>query len=83
MACIEGGSSEAVLICAIDLFTGEVLMNFLVEPWDPILEWCGHINGIIPSSMSIAVTRRQALDGREAAREEPRKHVNEYTVLVE
>lgn len=58
-------------------------MNFLIKPWDSILKWRIHTNGLIPSIMSIAVTLPQALDGWEAAREELWKHVNEYTVLVE
>ncbi|KAJ3455188.1 hypothetical protein MRS44_013788 [Fusarium solani] len=82
MAGVEGGRSEVVSICAVDFFTGEILMNSLVKPREPILEWRSHIHGITPSIMSIAVTLRQALDGWEAAREELWKHVNEHTVLV-
>ncbi|KAJ2897759.1 RNA exonuclease 3 [Zalerion maritima] len=82
MAGVEGGRSEVVSICAVDVFTGEVLTNSLVKPREPILEWRSHINGVTPSIMSIAAARRQVLDGWEAARGELWKHVNEDTVLV-
>ncbi|RTE73091.1 hypothetical protein BHE90_012490 [Fusarium euwallaceae] len=82
MAGVEGGRSEVVSICAVDFFTGEILMNSLVKPREPISEWRSHIHGITPSIMSIAVTLQQALDGWEAAREELWKHINEHTVLV-
>ncbi|KAF4985767.1 hypothetical protein FDECE_16326 [Fusarium decemcellulare] len=82
MAGVEGGRSEVVSICAIDFFTGEILINSLVKPREQIIDWRSHIHGIRPPIMSIAVARRQVLDGWATARGELWKHVNENTVLV-
>ncbi|RYP83655.1 hypothetical protein DL770_005348 [Monosporascus sp. CRB-9-2] len=82
MASIQGGQSEAVSICVIDFLTGEVLVNSLVKPRMPIIDWRCNISGVTPAIMSLAVAHNQALDGWEGARVELFRHIDEDTVLV-
>lgn len=82
MAGVEGGQSVVVLLCAIDFLTGEVLVNSLVKPRQPVVDWRSNISGVTPAIMSIARARGQALDGWQAARAELWRHINEDTILV-
>lgn len=82
MAGVEDGRSEIVTICAVDLFTGQVLMNSTVKPREPIRDWRSQFHGVTPPVMAIAVAKKLALDGWQAARAELWKHVNADTVLV-
>lgn len=82
MAGVEGGRSEIVTICAVDLFTGQVLVNSTVKPREPIRDWRSQFHGVTPPVMAIAVVSRLALDGWQAARAELWKHINADTVLV-
>ncbi|KAM0213154.1 hypothetical protein ACHAQD_009429 [Fusarium lateritium] len=82
MVGVRGGTSELVSICIVDFFSGEILLNSLVKPRQPIIDWRTQIHGIGPAKMSIAVARGEALDGWETAREELFKLANADTVIV-
>ncbi|KAM0351184.1 hypothetical protein HYE67_001388 [Fusarium culmorum] len=82
MAGVRNGNDEIISICAIDFFTGQVLINSLVEPHEPILEWRTDIHGIGPATLAIAASQGQVLRGWEAARQELFKHINMQTILV-
>ncbi|KAI6756143.1 hypothetical protein HG530_011879 [Fusarium avenaceum] len=82
MAGVRGGASELVSICVVDFFSGEILLNSLVKPRQPIIDWRTQIHGIGPTKMSVAVARKEALDGWETAREELFNLVNTDTVIV-
>lgn len=82
MVGVEGGRSEMVSLGAIDLLTGEVLINSLVRPRQPIVDWRSNISGVTPATMSIATARNNVLDGWETARSELWRYVDEDTVLV-
>ncbi|KAH6970145.1 ribonuclease H-like domain-containing protein [Fusarium avenaceum] len=82
MAGVQGGASELVSICVVDFFSGEILLNSLVKPRQPIIDWRTEIHGIGPANMSVAVASKEALDGWETAREEVLNLVNADTVIV-
>ncbi|KAI1066689.1 hypothetical protein LB507_011629 [Fusarium sp. FIESC RH6] len=82
MAGVRNGDSEIISICVVDFFSGQVLINSLVKPHEPIIEWRTNIHGIRPATLSIAVSQGQALRGWEATRQELFKHINTDTVLV-
>ncbi|KAF5650646.1 RNA exonuclease [Fusarium sp. NRRL 25303] len=82
MAGVRSGASEIISICVVDFFTGEVLVNSLVKPHEPIIDWRTKIHGIRPATLAIAVSQGQVLCGWQAAREELFKHINTETVMV-
>ncbi|CAJ0555313.1 Ff.00g053780.m01.CDS01 [Fusarium sp. VM40] len=82
MAGVRGGASELVSTCIVDFFSGEILLNSLVKPRQQIPDWRTQIHGIGPAKMSIAVARKEALDGWETAREELFNLANADTVIV-
>ncbi|KAG4261754.1 hypothetical protein FPRO03_11223 [Fusarium proliferatum] len=82
MAGVRSGASEVISICVIDFFTGEVLVNSLVKPHEPIIDWRTKIHGIRPATLAIAVSQGQVLRGWQAAREELFKHINTETIIV-
>ncbi|RBR15713.1 hypothetical protein FVER53590_13379 [Fusarium verticillioides] len=82
MAGISSGESEIISICVIDFFTGELLLNSLVKPHEPIIDWRTNIHGIRPATLAIAASQGQVLRGWEAARQELLKHINTETVMV-
>ncbi|KAF4502577.1 RNA exonuclease 3 [Fusarium agapanthi] len=82
MAGVRNGESEIISICVIDFFTGELLINSLVKPHEPIIDWRTNIHGIRPATLAIAASQGQVLRGWEAAREELLKHINTETAMV-
>ncbi|KAF5593156.1 RNA exonuclease 3 [Fusarium subglutinans] len=82
MAGAKNGESEIISICVIDFFTGELLVNSLVKPHEPIIDWRTNIHGIRPATLAIAASQGQVLRGWEAARQELLKHINTKTAMV-
>ncbi|ETS86191.1 hypothetical protein PFICI_00019 [Pestalotiopsis fici W106-1] len=81
VGCIDG-RDEAVQLCALDFFTGEVLINSIVKPWQQIIDWRTKITGLSPADMAIAMARGQTLVGSAGARQELWKHIDENTILI-
>ncbi|KAK7972615.1 ribonuclease H-like domain-containing protein [Apiospora saccharicola] len=82
MAATRVSESELISICALDFFTGEVLVKSLVEPPLPIVQWRSNIHGITPTVMAVARANGQTLNGPQGARSELWKHVGEDTVII-
>ncbi|KAJ4422945.1 hypothetical protein N0V82_002339 [Gnomoniopsis sp. IMI 355080] len=82
MCGVEGGKSEVVSLMAIDFLTGEVLVDTLVKPSLPIIEWRSDIHGITPGKMAAARAAKLVLEGVEAARAELWRFLDGDTVLV-
>lgn len=82
MAGVGNGESEIISISVVDFFSGQVLINSLVKPQQPIIEWRTNIHGIRPATLSIAIAQGQVLRGWEATRQELFKHINTDTVIV-
>lgn len=73
---------EVVLLCAVDYFTGEVLLNNLVRPTLPIHDWRTEINGITERDMNKAVSQRTALLGWKQARAQLWQLIDRDTILI-
>lgn len=82
MSGVEGGKSEVVFLMAIDFLTGEVLVDTLVKPSQPIIEWRSDIHGITPGKMAAARAAKLVLVGVEAARAELWRFMDGDTILV-
>ncbi|KAF4450167.1 RNA exonuclease 3 [Fusarium austroafricanum] len=82
MAEVRNGDSEIISISVVDFFSGEILINSLVKPNEPIIAWRSNVHGIRPATMSIAVSKGQVLRGWEVTRQELFKHINTDTVLI-
>lgn len=82
MAGVEGGKSDVVSLMAIDFLTGEVLVDTLVQPSQPIIKWRSDIHGITPEKMAAARAAKLVLEGVEAARAELWRFLDGDTVLV-
>ena len=82
MVGIAGGKSVLGRLTAIDFLTGETLIDSLVKPSEPVLEWRASITGITPAIMSTAMAARQVLRGTVAARKELSRFVCRETIIV-
>ncbi|KKY39107.1 putative transcription factor truly c2h2 [Diaporthe ampelina] len=82
MVGVEGGASELVSLTAVDFLTGELIVNSLVEPRQPVVDWRTQVHGISPAGLSMARAQGLALDGWQTARAELFKHVGQDTVLI-
>lgn len=82
MVGVEGGASELVSLTAIDFLSGELIVNSLVRPRQPVVDWRTQIHGISPAGLSTACAQGLTLDGWQSARAELFKHVDQDTVLI-
>ncbi|KAK8021773.1 ribonuclease H-like protein [Apiospora arundinis] len=82
MAATKTSGSELISLCALDFFTGDVLVNSLVIPQLPIVQWKSNIHGVTPTVMAVAHANGQTLNGPQGARAELWKHVGEDTVII-
>jgi DNA polymerase III epsilon subunit-like protein len=82
MAGVAGGSSEAILLCVTDYFTGAVLLNRYVCPREPITQIRSSIHGISKSTLENAIQQGQTLWGWEGARSELWKYIDSNTIIV-
>ncbi|KAF5613078.1 RNA exonuclease 3 [Fusarium tjaetaba] len=82
MVGVRSGDSEIISIRIIDFSTGEVLVNTLVKPMEPIIQWRTNVHGICPATLSTAASQGRVLYGWEAIRQQLFKHINTETVIV-
>lgn len=82
MVGVAGGASELVSLTAVDFLTGETIVNSLVKPRQPVVDWRTQIHGISPAGLSVARAQGLTLDGWQAATAELFKHVDRDTVLI-
>lgn len=82
MAETSDGSDELVSLYVMDFLTGETLIDSLVIPSRPIIDWRAKIHGIDATIMREAAAHENALHGWAAARKELWKHVDENTILI-
>ncbi|KAL7955963.1 hypothetical protein V8C34DRAFT_326722 [Trichoderma compactum] len=76
------GRSELLAICAIDVLTGETLIESLVAPSQPMQNWRAKIHSITQKNIDAAVKKKQCLQGWKEAREKLFKHIDRQTILV-
>lgn len=82
MVGVQGGANELVSLTAVDFLTGEMIVNSLVKPQQPVVDWRTQIHGISPAGLVMARAQGLTLDGWQAARAELFKHVDQDTVLI-
>ena len=85
MAGVKGARglrNEVILVCAVDYFTGAVLLNKLVNPSERVSDWRSKIHGITNAAMKEAVLLGHALAGWKEARAELWKLIDQNTILV-
>jgi DNA polymerase III epsilon subunit-like protein len=82
MAGVAGGSSEAILLCVTDYFTGAILLNRYVCPREPITQIRSSIHGISESTLENAIRQGQTLWGWEGARSELWKYIDSNAIIV-
>jgi DNA polymerase III epsilon subunit-like protein len=75
-------TSELARLSAIDWFTGELVIDALVQPDCVVTDWRTKWSGITAEIMEVAVTSGDALKGSSAARAELFKYMDSSTVLV-
>lgn len=82
MVGVEGGASELVSLTAVDFLTSELIINSLVKPQQPVVDWRTQIHGISPAGLVMACAQGLTLDGWQAARTKLFEHVDQDTVLI-
>lgn len=82
MAGVKGLRSEVILVCAIDYFTGAVLLNKFVDPGERVRDWRTKIHGITEAAMKAAASQGQVLAGWAGARAELWKLIDQDTILI-
>lgn len=78
----KGTTSELARLSAVDFFTGELLIDALVEPICPVTDMRTKWSGITAESMKAAVESGNALKGSTAARTELFTYMDSQTILV-
>ncbi|KAI0198011.1 hypothetical protein F4808DRAFT_270960 [Astrocystis sublimbata] len=66
---MEGGEPGLLKIGAIDLFTGEVVLNNLVQPSAPVTDWRKAVTGFNKAMFNNAVKQGKVLKGWREVRE--------------
>ncbi|KAL7619394.1 hypothetical protein AAE478_009933 [Parahypoxylon ruwenzoriense] len=82
MVGIADGRDELAHLSAVDVLTGEILIDTLVLPIEPVVDWRTKYSGISLTKMSLARASGQALDGWPAARAKLFEFVDASTILV-
>ncbi|KAF2131499.1 hypothetical protein P153DRAFT_383600 [Dothidotthia symphoricarpi CBS 119687] len=73
---------EVARISAIDCLSGEILIDTLVQPTQPVTDWRTKYSGITMKAMVAGVAENRVLKGWPEARAELWKYVDSHTVLV-
>ena len=73
---------EFISLTAVDVLTGDVLVNSLVDPDGPISCWLTHLTGVTKKDLHRARSQRAALKGFEGARDKSFEHIDSSTILV-
>jgi DNA polymerase III epsilon subunit-like protein len=82
MVGIKGNKSALARLSVIDYLTGETLVDQLVQPEVPIVEYRSKVTGITRKLMDAAVANNRALKGTAAARAELWKYIDSSTIIV-
>lgn len=84
--CEMGGSSfgrsELIQLSAIDFFTGDVLINKLVKPSVPIIDWRTKYSGVTEGKMRKAIMDGTSLEGWYSARTALFQFIDTDTILM-
>lgn len=82
----EGGRekerSELAKLCAVDVLTGEVLIDKLVLPRERVIDWRTRFSGVSYPKILAAKDSGRLLRGWQAARAELLRYVHADTILI-
>ncbi|KAK4443903.1 hypothetical protein QBC34DRAFT_198103 [Podospora aff. communis PSN243] len=79
---IRDTQCEAGRLSAVDVLTGETLVDAIVEPAHPVVNWRGKITGLSKETLQRAKDEGTHLRGWRGARWALWKHINADTILV-
>ncbi|KAL7942837.1 hypothetical protein V8C42DRAFT_330518 [Trichoderma barbatum] len=86
IACQWGMSksrrNEPLAICAIDVLTGETLIDSLISFTQPMRDWRSDAHGIGKETISAAARAGECLQGWQEARTKLFEYIDEQTILV-
>lgn len=82
MGTAESGDTELIKVTLIDYFTGEILVNNIVEPDVPLRHLNTRFSGITWAQMRAAQRKRTSLKATAGARNAIWKYVGDETVVV-
>jgi DNA polymerase III epsilon subunit-like protein len=82
MGTAKSGDTELIRLSAIDYFTGEVLINNIVDPDQPMEHLNTRYSGVTWGEMNYAVRKNICLKGKQGAREALWRFVGPDTILM-
>ena len=82
MGTATSGETELIRLTAVDFFTGQVLIDNLVQPAVPMAHYNTRFSGVTARDMREAVTRRTCIFGRDRARQALWQYVGPETIVV-
>ncbi|KAE8153321.1 ribonuclease H-like domain-containing protein [Aspergillus avenaceus] len=77
-----GTTREVVEVCAVDVLTGEVLVETGVIPNAPVTNWCTKWSGMTPGRLRSLERMGKAVHGWQEARKVVHRFVDEHTIIV-
>ncbi|KAH6649097.1 ribonuclease H-like domain-containing protein [Truncatella angustata] len=78
----EKQRSELAQLCAVDVLTGEVLIDKLVNPLEKVIDWRTRFSGVSRSVINTARRQGKLLLGWRAARSELFTYIDADTIMV-
>ncbi|KAF8247002.1 hypothetical protein K440DRAFT_601563 [Wilcoxina mikolae CBS 423.85] len=82
MCGAEFNRSELILLSVVDFFTAEVLINSLVRPLVPVIQWRTQYSGVSEKMMREAVASGNYIDGWHNARTLLFQYIDTDTILM-
>ncbi|PTB51223.1 hypothetical protein M431DRAFT_498472 [Trichoderma harzianum CBS 226.95] len=79
---LADGRRELLAICAIDVLTGETLIESLVTPLRQVKKWRDSVHGITLGKITAARKKKLCLRGWKEARAKLFEHIDEKTILI-
>ncbi|EAW11030.1 putative RNA exonuclease [Aspergillus clavatus NRRL 1] len=79
---VEGGCAEVAQLCAVDILTGEVIVEIYVLPTKPVTDWRTPWSGLSPRLMETMREAGKTVNGWESARDELWQQIDADTILV-
>ncbi|KAF7116917.1 hypothetical protein CNMCM5793_005547 [Aspergillus hiratsukae] len=82
MVEVEGGSAEVAQICAVDILTGEVIVDKYVIPSKTVTDWRTPWSGMSQKLLEEMKEAGKTVDGWEEARKALWAHIDPDTIIV-
>ncbi|GMG03640.1 unnamed protein product [Aspergillus oryzae] len=82
MVLVGPGQNEVVQVCAVDVLSGEIVVDKGVVPTKPVTDWCTPWSGMTPQRLEDMKREGKTVNGWEEARAEVLKFVDGDTILV-